>query len=148
MTKKRTFLLMEVLISLMLVSLCIVPLMRAPILHFRQQVNHLIQFERQRIADWSFSEVKEILLKNGIPWERLPKRGSARLELPLAKSQLHIPGLITKNLSRKVQFSCTAEKEGEKGGLYRLLEITILLDEEPMHPPYRVLIAKNSGSVA
>ena len=143
MTQKRTFLLMEVMIALALIALCIAPLMRMPILHFQKQVEHLVQFEKHRIADWSFSEVKELLLKNSIPWEKLPKKKAPPLLYPLPKVELEIPGIRSQTVERRAQFECTGEKEGENGNEYHLLEITILLDGEKIVPPYRIMIEKN-----
>jgi hypothetical protein len=146
--KKRFFLLMEVMIALALIAISIVPLMRMPIVHFQREVEHLAQFEKHLIADWAFSEVKELLLKNSIPWEKLPRKNDPPLLYPLSKVDLEIPGIRTQTLARAAQLKCTGEKESENGNRYHLFEITIFLNEEKITPFYRIMIEKNQTPLA
>lgn len=143
--RSRSFLLLEVLIALLLVTICIVPLMRLPLLHFRRQIDNLSDFEMHRISDWTFSEIKEQFLRESIPWEKLPKRGETSAQIPLSKTTLEIPSLRSKKISRSFTLNCTGEKEGLKGEIHRLYEITVYLDQTKLDPPYRILVTRDPG---
>ncbi len=63
---------MEVLIAIALLSIFAPWLMTLPARHYQLQIQRFESQEKQRIADWSYSEIKELLLQHSIPWERLP----------------------------------------------------------------------------
>lgn len=124
MKKKRPFLLLEVLIAVSLVALFAAPLMRLPIRYYRLEIERLEKFERQRIADWTFSEVKEMLLKEALPWDSLPGKGQRRsFSLPDAK--LLLPHLPVRTTRRFFTLECRGEKEGLHGEIFRLYSIEI-----------------------
>lgn len=121
--------------------------MRFPILHFQKQIEHLEEFERRRLADWTFSEIKEMLLKEEIPWKNLPAKQEPEKSFPLSQILLEVPSLLTKKISRKFLLECVREKEGLKGETYRLYKITIVLDEVEIAPPYRVVIKREPTTI-
>lgn len=145
--KKRSFLLLEVLIAFTLLGLFMPMLMRLPLNHYKEQIKCLEQFERQRLADWTFSEVKELLLKHTIPWNQLPNRKDSPLRRKLTPARIAIPDLFSKELSRSLQLKCVKEKIGPQGQLFRLYEAEISLGEEKETTPftYRLFIQKLSS---
>lgn len=138
--RKRTFLLLEVLMAFTLIALCAVPLMKFPIQHLQQQVEALSSFEKQRLAGWTFSEVKELLLKEAIPWKKLPGPKDPVLKQLLPDASLTTPPFPAKPVSRGFLIKCKGEKEGTHGELHRIMSITILLDDQEISPKYRVIV--------
>lgn len=125
--KKQPFLLLEILISILLVSLCLIPLIQSPIRSYKAQVRLLEEMEGERLAEWTFSEIREMLLKNEIPWEKLPKPNQTTLPFPLPFQAIDLPGLKPKNIQRSFTLRCkkNGEKEGLKGETYRMIYVDI-----------------------
>jgi len=123
--KKRSFLLFEILIAFLLVALCAVPLVSQPLKMFRSEIKFFEQLERERLADWTFSEIKEILLKNEIPWEKIPAKGGKTPSFSLPSAATSIPGMSPKQVNRTFTLHCKGEKEGLHDEIYRLLYVEI-----------------------
>ncbi len=123
--KKRPFVLLEVLIALLLVTLCIVPLLRGPILQYRMEIRAIERLEKQRVADWTFTEIQEQLLKNEIAWNDLPVKNKTTRRWELPPAQIQIPGCAPQWVSRFVSLKCELEKEGLKGEQYKRLCLRI-----------------------
>jgi hypothetical protein len=85
----------------------------------------LEEIEGERLADCSFMEIKEKLLKNEIPWKKLPPNKSPPLSYPLAAVQLQIPGKAQKTIQRFFTLTCVKEKEGLNGEIYRIFDVNI-----------------------
>lgn len=128
--KKRNFLLFEILIAFLLVALCVVPLVSQPLKHYRSEIKSFELMERERLADWTFSEIKEMLLKNEIPWEKIPSKGIKTTPFPLPSSEIQIPGSASKTVNRSFTLHCKGEKEGVHDELYRLLWVEIQFTPE------------------
>ena len=138
--RKRSFLLLEVLLAITLVAVFAAPLMRLPIRYYRSQIHSLEEFERRRIADWTFSEVKEILLKETIPWENLPAKG-ASITRPLSDAQIVIPHLPSRTVHRSFLLKCSGEKQGLHGEIFRLYKVQIIFDHQKTYN-YRILVQR------
>ena len=140
--RSRSFLLFEALIALLIVTLFITPVIKFPILYFKKQIEHLSGFEKRRIADWTYSEIKEMFLREAIPWHKLPKKEEKESPpFPLPETKLAVPTLNSRMISRNFILKCLREKEGLKGETYRLYEVIIVLDQEKISPSYRILVA-------
>ena len=128
--RKKPFLLLEILIAFALVELCAVPLVRKPLKMFREEMKYLLEMEQERLADWTFTEIKELLLKNEIAWEKIPlKKGkSGPFELPNAT--IEIPGCPTKNIERSFTLTGRGEIIGKQNEVYRQLGVHITLNEK------------------
>lgn len=140
MKYKRTFLLVEVLIALFLVTLCIVPLVREPIIMFTNEWKELEMLELERIADWTFSELKEKFLKNEIPWEKIPKYKGKTGPFFLPDVQLQLPGHRPKKISRQFILHGKGKKDGRQGEEFRQVHITLSLNKQKYR--YRVPIQR------
>ena len=57
--RKRTFLLIEVLIAISVATICLIPLIQSPISIYRAEIRLLEEMEKDRLADWTFSEIKK-----------------------------------------------------------------------------------------
>lgn len=146
--KKRTFLLFEILIAFFLVALCAVPLVRQPLQFYRSEMKSLEQLERERLADWTFTEIKEKLLKTEIPWKKIPAKGNKSPAFSLPSATIQIPGCRAKQIERTFTLSCTGEKKGLHEEIYRSLLISVdflpdLFSKKPSHYTYRVIVQKN-----
>jgi hypothetical protein len=140
MHKKHSFLLLEVLLAIAVVSLFAAPLMHWPIEHYQSQIRRLEHFEYQRIADWTFSEIKEFLLKEGIPWEKLPAKKQT-LTLPLSDAPLVLPRFPGRFVHRSYLLDCRGEKEGIHGEIFRIYQVKVFINEKNKFC-YRLLIQK------
>ena len=130
MKKKRSFLLIEVLIAVLLVSICLIPLIRTPINSYRSEIEWLEEMEKERLAEWAFAEVKEKLLKNEIPWEKIPLPGAEAQPFELPQAQIQIPGCQPKSVNISCVLSCGKQKEkiGFNGEIYRMLTVSLQFD--------------------
>lgn len=128
--KKRSFLLLEVLIALSLVILCSVPLVNQPLKLYKKEIKNLETMEMERLADWTFTEVKEILLKNEIPWKKIPAKSETTDLFPLPPATIHIPGCNPKTIERSFQLSGRGEKMGADNAAIRQLGVYIFLGKE------------------
>jgi hypothetical protein len=136
---KRSFLLLEVLLAIAVVALFAAPLMRWPIKHYQSQINRLEEFEYQRIADWTFS-IKELLLKEGIAWSKLPTKGHT-LTRPLSDVKRFIPQLPDRSVRRSFSLKCNGEKKGTHGEIFRIYYIEITMDSNKSYQ-YRILVQR------
>jgi hypothetical protein len=138
MKTKRNFLLLEVLMAIALVAVFAAPLMRWPIKHYRAQITRLENFECQRLADWTFSEIKELLLKEGIVWDKLPAKGQ-ELNQGLSDAKLLIPHLPPRTVHRSFTLFCKGEKQGIHGEIFRIYRVEIVIDSKKIFH-YRILV--------
>lgn len=145
--KKRTFVLFEILIAFLLVALCVVPLVSQPLKLYRSELKFLEQLERERLADWTFSEIKELLLKNEVPWEKIPSKGVKTAPFPLPSANIQIPGCKPKTVQRSFTLHCKGEKTGLHDEIYRTILVDIhfspaLISEKKSHYTFRILVQK------
>jgi hypothetical protein len=71
--RKRSFLLIEVLISLALIALCLFPLIK-PLVAMRQEDRKYIELIQLEMASQhAFCEVKKMLYEHKIPWKSFSK---------------------------------------------------------------------------
>lgn len=128
--KKKSFVLLEVLIALSLVALCLIPLVKQPLKLYKEEFAYLERMELERLADWTFTEVKELLLKNEIPWEKIPEKNGQTDNFPLPPMSIDIAGFNKKKVERSFFLTGRGEKPGLKGEVYRQLGVYIWLNEQ------------------
>lgn len=130
---------MEVLIAITLLAIFAPWLMSLPTHHYKVQIQRFESLEKQRIADWTYSEVKEILLKHSIPWKRLPEFDKPPMTFHLPEAPLYLPGLSSKTIKRSFSLRCRKEKEGKLGEIFRLYELIISFGDPEKHK-YLILV--------
>lgn len=113
----------------MLVILCALPLILEPLKLYRTEMKLLDEIEGERLADWTFSEIKEKLLKNEIPWKNLPSKKGAFTTHILSAASLQIPGRSNKKIvQRKFSLKYRRGKEGLHGETYRIFDVNIYFE--------------------
>lgn len=126
--RKRPFILLEILIALTLVILCAIPLIIQPIKAYRFEMKSLEEVEGERLADWTFSEIKEEMLKNSISWDKLPSLNETTGPFSLVDGTIQLPGREPKKIKRSFMLFGKGEKKGERGQAYRMLYVKIEFD--------------------
>lgn len=118
---------MEILIAILLVSICLIPLVQSPILSYRAEMRLLEEMEGERLAEITFSEVKDKLLNTQIPWEKLPGLDSKTPVFSLPSLSIEIPGAKQKKIERSFVLRCNkkGEKTSPNGEIYRMLHVDI-----------------------
>src|SRR3990167_10776291 len=127
--KKKAFLLLEILMGLLLIEIAAIPLLKKPVEGYREEIRSLEEAEGERLAEWTFMEIKEKLFTHEIPWEGLPKPGEEKTFF-IPNHLMEIPGFAPKELRREFLLRCDKhrEKRGTDQGLYRLLKVRIQFD--------------------
>lgn len=150
---KRPFLLTEVLIAILLVSICLVPLVERPIQSYISEWKLIKEMEGERLANLAFSEIKEKLFKNEIPWSKIPNPGQMTSPIPLPSTTLEFPKQNPTKIERSFVLRC--KKKGQKTNsqdeCYRLLQVEIFfqpklsqkkISKNKGHYSYNVLVRK------
>ena len=130
----------------------ILPWTRVPIQIYRAELEQLERFERQRMADWAFSEIKEKLYNHEIPWRALPIRSKEKtvpLNGELSEQEVRIGGSV-KKFKRSYKIVCSGEKTTPQSVVYRIFLVTVEIS--PKLPKeqkylYRVIVRKLPTSV-
>jgi hypothetical protein len=134
---KKPFLLLEILIALMLVILCALPLIIQPFRLHQTEMKLFEEIEGERLADYTFSEIKETLLKNKIAWKDLPSSKNPSISYPLTPITFQIPGHSPKSVKRFFTLHYQKEKEGLQKEIYRIFNVDILFEPRLSHKPKR-----------
>lgn len=116
--RKKSFLLLEILIGLTLILECLVPLMLNPISLFQNEIAHLEQIELEREALIAYAQVKEKLYNKEVPWTEL-KSGNYKL----VKEKFYMD--FGKLAKREWQKSITLKRKKEDKGKLILLDVTV-----------------------
>lgn len=128
--KKRPFLLLEVCISLTLVSLCVLPLVRYPLQMFTKELAQLEVLEKERLANWAFSEVKEQFLKQEIPWKDIPALHEKTGPFLLPDMKLKLAGRPEKTFATYFTLYGKGQHDGRQGEEFRQIYVSIFLHEK------------------
>jgi hypothetical protein len=133
-------------LALTLASLCAVPLIVKPIAAYRFEMKALEEVEGERLADWTFSEIKEEMLKLKIPWEKLPSLNETAGPFPLDSASIQVPGRQPKKIKRSFTIFGKGEKEGIAGQTYKMLYVKIefnpVLSKKKKTYTYRLPVQK------
>jgi hypothetical protein len=116
---------MEIMIAIALVALCALPFSFSPLKALKKEFELIERLELERIADLSFAEIKERLLKNEISWDELAGSKKQKAPLPLPPFSFLIKGTGFRKVERQFKVSCPHEKEGPAGAEYRHLLISL-----------------------
>lgn len=140
--KKKSFLLIEVLIALFLVILIGIPLLTKPIFMYRSEMATLEKMEEERLSVCTFVEVEEMLFNRKIGWEKLPRHGEMR-HFDLPPGFIKLPGAGAKVITRSFTLECMQEKEVEETKEHsRLLKVKIFFGSQKKTPYEYSLIAR------
>lgn len=123
--------------------------MGKPVELYRNQMNALLEVEKQRLADLSFAEIKVLLLNNQIPWDKLPSKKDKKIEYPLPPAIVQIPHSEPRTIERSFVILCKGEKISKSNDTIRLFYIEVKFlpyKEKGIKYRYRA-IAKKSNAV-
>lgn len=127
---KRSFLLIEIIIALAIISLLITPLIRNPVYFFKSQIRSLEKLECERIANLSFLDLKLEIYKNKNKF--IKDLASSKNAAEYQKFEDFVPYRLTTFNNKLVErsfklYSRRKEKKSKENEKYRLLNIRIFL---------------------
>ncbi|NGX63189.1 MAG: hypothetical protein KR126chlam6_00596 [Candidatus Anoxychlamydiales bacterium] len=132
---KRSFLLIEILIAISLISLLIVPLIQNPIYFFKSQIKSLEKLECERIADLTFLDLKISLYKNQIDLSNLAtsKKDTSYTNLEPSK----LISFNDKQIDRSYKiYNKSFDKKTSDNKTYKLLTIRVFLKPSDQKEKY------------
>ncbi len=140
MRRKRAFSLLEVLIALVLISLCALPLLNQPVLLVQREVEEIYQAELYAHAELEWGKVKEDLLLNRISWDCVcsPKKKAyllANQEVEVKLSSTH-----SRKFQKTVYLWSSRPKQIAQDEEGRLLTVQIIYAPKvasKSHPPHK-----------
>jgi hypothetical protein len=142
--KKLPFLLLEVLLAIQLVAFGALYVIQNPLRFFRAEIQSLSSMEYQRLADWTFSEIKEQFYLQQIPLEKIAaKKKESDFSLWGKPLETSFPQML-RPVYRFYRIY-GKEREGKDKNKYRYLTIELFLS--PLaNPPKKNLKVKNEPS--
>lgn len=133
---------MEVLIALSIVTLCIIPLVSQPLRIIKRELAKLELMEKERLADRSFSEVKEMFLKGEILWEMVPDLYQTTGPFFLSNAKIDFLEHKEKSIRRKFTLYGKGRKPGANGEEYRQIYVKIFFDADEHFYEFRLPLRK------
>lgn len=140
--KKRSFIFLEILIALSLISIFSIFIVTNPIYIYRKELLELEKLEEERIRREAFFEIREKLFKNKIPWNSFSKDKKSDAEINfLYKKRLEIGKILKKDLP--IYYRIWTDKEKKKrNNIYRRINIEIFINNKKNSPPYILFCQK------
>lgn len=118
--RKKTFLLLELLIGISLLAIFAIPLLANPAHLFQNQIAALEKIELERISEVEFAKLKKKIYLQEIPWETLTESGTTIKEDII----ISLPGISKHRFEKTTIFRSTGAKEfPDKKEEYHLIEI-------------------------
>jgi hypothetical protein len=149
--RKKTYLLLELMISLALISLLAIPLIHEPFELLSDEVAALERMELERISELYFAEIKEKLYCNKIPWNVLEKKSK---EAPAYEQETFIETLSKHRFKIKTSLWTKNTKKADEKESYHLIGVRLSFIPEPKgnHTKeisflYRLFIKKENKKV-
>jgi hypothetical protein len=142
--RKRPAVLLEILIAVTLIILVLVPLIRQAIQFHIAEKERILRIEADRIAAWTYTEIREKLLKGEFRWEQIPALSMWSKVYELPSVPLFMQPLANKIIHRKFTLRTLKEKEHE-GKIIRLLAIH--LEVGSCSATYRLIVEKKISSL-
>lgn len=125
MKRKKSFLLVEVMISLALFSLCALPLLRQPFQLAQNCYNYFFENELARHAGNTHCTLLTYLQVGDIRWESLPKTPKTSYALPSKSLQLDLGDGIKKIFIQTTIIQCKSIKKITDQQIAILYEIVL-----------------------
>ena len=131
--------LLEILIAISLMILTLVPLVREPIhLHLAEK-KRIETMEGNRIAAWTYSEIREQFLKGEFRWEQIPPLKSESKVFELPSVPLQVAPVANKTIKRTFTLKTLREKE-YNGKISRLVAVRLKIGSSER--TYRMIVYK------
>lgn len=126
--KKNSYLLLETIIALFLITICLLPIAQNPIFFLKSQIISLEKMDLERIADLSFSEIKEKLYKNEIPFDEIIKNEEKSKLYNLKDEYILLDKFPQKQVLRNFKICQVKDKKGPGGAKYKLCRVNVFLE--------------------
>jgi hypothetical protein len=123
--RKKSFLLLEVIIGIALFALCALPLIRQPFHLTQKSCEKLIEAELFRLAEVTHCETLAQLEGGQVPWDSLPKKIRGRLSLPRVPCQVRLGEHMSKNFIQTTIIKLKTKKQISADQEARFLEFII-----------------------
>lgn len=143
--KTHSFLLLEMMIAIFLVTISITPMISGSLKYVRSEIKELELIEAQRIAELSFAEIKSQIYQNQIPWEQIPIKKSDSELIDLPDYSLQLPGFDPKKIRRSfLVWGC--KKQGTSKQEFRKLrvQLTLFIPGHPIRHPIKRFVKLNA----
>lgn len=124
MSRKKPFILLELLLAMALLSLFGTLVLQAPLLLFRREYEVVDQSELERIAEQTFAALQTELHQEKIPWDVIALNKKPNAKEPFRKDAVRC-NLSGRTYQRSVYIWTKRKKEGLDGLEHRLLSIAI-----------------------
>jgi hypothetical protein len=133
--KKRSFLLLEVLIAFSLMGLVATYFVTQGGKQYLAKVEGLKQIEADRIAAWTFTEIYDQFAKGELRWEQIPplRQKSARFSLPAVSVRLSPFQFFIK---RSFTLETLRQKEQKEGGLVKFVSVHLKVNQKQFSYPF------------
>lgn len=121
--KKKSFLLIEILVAISIISMLSVPLIRNPICFCKSQIKSLEKLECERIAELTFLDIKLKLISG----ERINISKYVKDAISNHLPSYKLDAFKNKEILRSYVVYSKREKQTEANDIYKFLNITIFL---------------------
>lgn len=126
--RKRSFLLLEVMVAILLLGLFAVPIAGTPLHFYTRELSDLYDLELQRIAESTYAEIREELFEKHSPDSFGTRVADAR-SFHLPDQEIIIDGITKYPSKRSYKLWVQGTKEGQDHLLYRILKCRITLSK-------------------
>jgi hypothetical protein len=130
MKKMRSFLLLELIIGLLLLTLCLLPFIRIPSAAMREELLIIQRLEMQHMADRVVAWVKERIYTQQISWEQIAHTKQKPYVFGEDTVFLPVKELAKQRYMQKCVLYSTLKK-GQNNEEYRLVTVTVQFTRIP-----------------
>ena len=117
--KKRSFLLLELLIAIALFVIGIVPLVRMPMTALATEIKTYQRMQLHRYSDQAFIDIKSQLLTNEITWDQIDVPKEKKTLLSKEMITLDLKGIGKRTFERQCYIWSASSKVGKAQEQYR-----------------------------
>lgn len=132
--KKRHFLLIEILIAFVLITLFTFPLIRNPIYFCKSQLQTLQKIECERLADLTFLDIKLAFIKKQINLKNIAKYQKEAQIFTLRSD--HLEEFKNKEVKRSYKLYSKRVKQTQADETYKLVYVKVFLQPDGLKKPY------------
>ncbi len=124
--RRKTYLLLELLIAFTILSLCALPLVRNPMHMAKEEIAAFERMELERVAELAYAELLEKFYRNEIPWKTLDPKTLPDAPALQETVTLELPGIFKRAYEKKIFLWTRGEKKGPDEQDVRLIGVKIV----------------------
>ena len=147
MRRKKTFVLLEVLIGFALVSMSILPFLQYPYRHMQKELDMLFEMQLTRVAQERLCQIEQEMCENKIDPKYFFNTEHPKHALPSALKVISLQTGWERKYQEQIQFEWTAQRKDE-AFLYSLVHIHLTYKQKnkKIAEFHTELIARNKNS--